>query len=138
MFDIRPYSEKDAEGVIKLWFKVFPESSEWNIPDEDIKRKLKIQRELFIVAEIDEKVIGTAMAGYDGHRGWVYYVAVHPDYRRQGVGRTLMKKVEVELSEMGCPKLNLQVRGNNRSAVEFYKNLGYVVEDRVSMGKRLD
>lgn len=136
--EIRSYQDKDREAVAALWRVVFPDDPPWNVPEEDIERKLKVQPELFVVAEKSGKIVGTAMGGYDGHRGWVYLVAVLPDFRRKGVGRMLMEEVEQRLSEIGCPKLNLQVRGSNKQVVEFYKSLGYVVEDRVSMSKRLD
>jgi ribosomal protein S18 acetylase RimI-like enzyme len=135
--EIRPYEERDEEAVAKLWREVFPDSPPWNVPEEDIRRKLEVQRELFLVASIDEEIMGTAMAGYDGHRGWVYCVAVAPAYRRESVGRALMERVERDLTRMGCHKLNLQVRKSNEEAVAFYEKLGYSVEDRVSMGKRL-
>jgi ribosomal protein S18 acetylase RimI-like enzyme len=89
------------------------------------------------VAVEGDVIVGTAMAGYDGHRGWVYAVAVKPSHRRRGVGAALMARVEVALRAAGCPKLNLQVRASNRQAVAFYERLGYAVEDRVSMGKLL-
>ncbi|MFV9675660.1 MAG: GNAT family acetyltransferase, partial [Anaerolineales bacterium] len=82
--------------------------------------------------------VGTAMAGFDGHRGWVYYVAVHPDYRRQGIGSALMSEVEAALAHHGCPKLNLQIRSSNAEVQAFYESLGYLIEDRISMGKQLD
>jgi ribosomal protein S18 acetylase RimI-like enzyme len=92
---------------------------------------------LFFVAEEGGEVVGTALAGYDGHRGWVYYVAVEPSRRRRGVGAALMARAEEGLRALGCPKLNLQVRSSNRQAVAFYERLGYAVEERVSMGKLL-
>ncbi|MBN2381076.1 GNAT family acetyltransferase [candidate division WOR-3 bacterium] len=134
---IRPYQDKDSETVAALWRVVFPDDPPWNVPEEDIERKLKIQPELFFVAEDGGEIVGTTMGGYDGHRGWVYLVAVLPDYRRKGVGKVLMDAVECGLKKIGCPKLNLQVRGSNKEVVEFYKKLGYVTEDRVSMSKRL-
>lgn len=134
---LRSYKESDEPQVVKLWRQVFPDSSVWNDPHEDIARKLSVQRELFIVAVIDEELVGTAVAGYDGHRGWVYYVAVKPDLRRLGIGAALMKRVEQDLTAMGCPKLNFQVRAENTEVVAFYESLGYHVEERVSMGKRL-
>ncbi len=134
---IRPYKETDEKAVIALWQEAFPDSPSWNDPAEDIRRKLAIQRELFIVAEIDANIVGTAMAGFDGHRGWVYYVAVNPEYRNQGIGRALMHYVEESLARIGCTKLNLQVRTPNNEVIEFYKRLGYTVENRVSMGKLL-
>jgi ribosomal protein S18 acetylase RimI-like enzyme len=108
-----------------------------NDPAADIESKLKIQPELFYVAVTDGHLVGTAMSGFDGHRGWVYYVAVHPDYRRKGIGSALMKKIETTLIEIGCPKLNLQIRADNAQVKSFYKSLGYTVEERISMGKRL-
>jgi ribosomal protein S18 acetylase RimI-like enzyme len=134
---IRPYNESDEKAVAQLWREVFPDSSVWNIPEDDIRRKLAIQRELFLVAEIDAEIVGTAMAGYDGHRGWVYYVTVDPRQQRKGIGAALMRHVEQELVKIGCHKLNLQVRSSNQGVVAFYKKLGYDIEDRVSMAKRL-
>jgi ribosomal protein S18 acetylase RimI-like enzyme len=133
---IRPFREDDEEAVIALWNEVFPDAPPWNDPKSDIGRKLTIQRDLFLVAEMDEELVGTAMAGFDGHRGWVYYLAVSPPHRRRGIGATLMARVEEGLARLGCGKLNLQVRGSNRDAVAFYEKLGYEIEDRISMGKR--
>jgi ribosomal protein S18 acetylase RimI-like enzyme len=116
---------------------VFPDAPAWNQPESDIRRKLDVQRELFLVADDGVGIVGTAMAGFDGHRGWVYYVAVHPDHRRRGIGTGLMEQVEAGLQRFGCPKLNLQVRASNRGVVAFYERLGYVIEERVSMAKRL-
>jgi len=136
--EIRPYEEKDEEAVAKLWREVFSDDPPWNVPEEDIKRKLEVQRELFLVAAIGEEIAGTAMGGYDGHRGWVYCVAVAPAHRREGVGRALMERVEGDLDRLGCHKLNLQVRRNNEETVAFYERLGYSLEDHFSMGKRLE
>jgi ribosomal protein S18 acetylase RimI-like enzyme len=136
--EIRPYSESDQDSVVKLWSDVFPAPPPWNHPVSDIRRKLALQRELFLVATVGSDLVGTAMAGYDGHRGWVYYVGVSPEHRRQGVGTALMKEVEQRLVRLGCPKLNLQVRAQNAQAVSFYRTLGFEVEERVSMGKRLE
>jgi ribosomal protein S18 acetylase RimI-like enzyme len=137
VMEIRPYVEGDEAGVTGLWREVFPHAPSWNVPEEDIARKLVVQRELFLVAVEEGEVIGTAMGGYDGHRGWVYYVVVSPRYRRRGIGTALMRRVEEGLAEIGCPKVNLQVRASNEEVVAFYKKLGYQVEERVSMGKRL-
>jgi len=134
---IRPVEDSDAEAIAAFWREVFPHNPSWNIPERDIANKLKVQRELFLVAESDSKIVGTAMAGYDGHRGWVYYVAAAVDSRKKGIGRALMNRVEEELKKRGCIKLNLQVRSTNTSVIEFYKKLGYNVEDHVSMGKKL-
>ena len=137
MIEIRPYREADELEVISLWREVFPQSPPWNDPRLDIQRKLAVQRDLFIVALDGPRIVGTAMAGYDGHRGWVYYVGVDPRFRRQGVGTTLMRRVEHDLERLGCPKLNLQVRTSNSQTAEFYRRLGYAVEDRLSMSKLL-
>ena len=135
---IRSYQDDDKDAVVELWETVFPGAPAHNPPALDIERKLTVQRELFFVAHLGYKLVGTAMAGFDGHRGWVYYVASHPEYRRRGIGAALMKQVERGLAEIGCHKLNLQVRSTNTEVVEFYKKLGYLVEDRVSMGKLIE
>ena len=137
MIDIRPYERIDEEEVIELWRSVFQDMPAHNNLANDIGAKLTIQPELFYVAVLDEKIVGTAMSGFDGHRGWVYYVSVHPEYRRRGIGTDLMKIVESTLVEYGCPKLNLQIRADNAEVQSFYESLGYRVEDRISMGKRL-
>lgn len=134
---IRPYEERDAAEVVELWHRAGV-SRPWNDPERDIERKLAVQRELFLVGTLDERVVASAMAGYDGHRGWLYYLAVDPALQRSGIGRRLVERVEVELRACGCPKLNLQVRADNREAIRFYESLGYAVEDNVGLGKRLD
>jgi ribosomal protein S18 acetylase RimI-like enzyme len=136
-FAIRPYAESDEAGVIRLWSEVFPDNPSWNDPKADIRRKLDCQRELFLVGELDARIIATVMAGFDGHRGWVHLVAVSPDCRHQGFGRAIMNEAERRLRQIGCTKINLQVRASNQGVVSFYEKLGYAVEERVSMGKRL-
>jgi ribosomal protein S18 acetylase RimI-like enzyme len=136
--EIRPYLESDETAVVELWREVFPDSPAWNRPETDVQRKLSVQRELFLVATVGTQLVGSAMAGYDGHRGWVYYVAVSPRYRRQGIGTELMRSVEERLARLGCPKLNLQVRASSQEVVAFYKRLDYEVEERISMSKRLE
>ena len=135
--EVRAYLESDETAVVALWRQVFSDVSGRNDPEKDIKRKLDVQRELFLVATSGSELVGTAMAGYDGHRGWVHYLAVHPDHRRQGIGTALMRSVEERLTRMGCPKLNLQVRATNQVVLPFYERLGYRVEERISMGKPL-
>jgi len=137
MITIRPFAESDRSKVAALWRAAFPNAPTHNQPEIDIRRKLAVQRELFLVAELDGELAGTAMGGYDGHRGWVYYVAVSPAHRRKGIGSALMKAVEARLVMLGCPKLNLQVRADNHHVVAFYRKLGYEIEERISMGKRL-
>ena len=134
---IRPYSEVDEKQVVQFWRDVFPDNPSWNVPEADIERKLAVQRDLFLVGDLDGRIIATVMAGFDGHRGWVHLVAVHPDYRHRGFGRALMIEAEKKLRRVGCTKINLQVRAGNQEVVAFYETLGYCVEERVSMGKRL-
>ncbi len=133
---IRPFSEEDTDAAVTLWTDcslVRP----WNDPRADIARKLTEQPELFLVGEIERRIVGTAMAGYDGHRGWVHYLAVDPTLHRTGLGRQLMSEVERLLKERGCPKLNLQVRSDNLQVLAFYRGLGYGEDQVVSLGKRL-
>ena len=104
---------------------------------EDIRRKLAVQPVLFLVGEWRGQVVATVLAGYDGHRGWVHLVAVDPRCRRRGFGTAVMAEAERRLAGLGCPKVNLQVRASNEAVVAFYQRLGYAVEPRVSMGKRL-
>jgi ribosomal protein S18 acetylase RimI-like enzyme len=136
--EIRPYHESDQASVIALWKSVFAYGAAHNDPARVIEHKLAEQRELFFVAEANGSVIGTVMGGYDGHRGWIYSLAVKPEARRRGIGSALMKHVERQLALRGCPKINLQVLSTNAATVAFYKKLGYAVEERVSMGKILD
>ena len=99
--------------------------------------RLAVQPELFLVGTAGEVLVATTMAGYDGHRGWVYYFAVAPHWRKQGYGRTLMREVERLLLERGCPKLNLQVRASNAGVGEFYRSIGYAQDDVLGFGRRL-
>lgn len=137
MLRIRPFRLEDSEDVIRLWREcdlVRP----WNDPQKDIERKLTVQPELFIVAENREAaVIGTAMIGYEGHRGWVYYLAVKPACQGQGVGRALMHEAESLLLARGCPKIQLLVRAGNSQVVDFYEQQGYEKADVFMLGKRL-
>ena len=133
---IRPYQETDEAAVVALW-QACGLTRPWNDPHQDIARKLQVQRELFLVGETDGRVIATAMAGYDGHRGWVNYLAVAPGQRGQGLGAALMQHIEQQLLALGCPKLNLQVRSSNTAVLDFYRHLGYAQDEVVSLGKRL-
>jgi ribosomal protein S18 acetylase RimI-like enzyme len=134
---IRPFEARDAEEVICLWQEAFPGDPPRNEPALVIRRKLKVQRDLFLVGESDGHVIATLLAGYDGFRCWVYHVAVAAAHRGRGYGRQIMWEAERRLKRMGCPKLNLQIRSHNQDVIEFYKRLGYEVDDHVSMGKLL-
>ena len=133
---IRPFRRDDTEAVVSLWREaglVVP----WNDPYLDIERKLTVQPELFLVVDDGDAVVGAAMVGYDGHRGWVNYLAVNESRRGEGLGARLMGEAERLLVERGCPKLNLQVRTSNTSVIEWYRSLGYDLDEAVSLGKRL-
>ncbi|MEZ5653435.1 MAG: GNAT family acetyltransferase [Burkholderiaceae bacterium] len=134
--EIRPFVEADQAEVIALW-RTCDLTRPWNDPAKDIARKLSVQRELFLVASLEARIVATIMAGYDGHRGWINYLAVHPDHRRKGLGRRLMDDVQARLLGMGCPKINLQVRGTNRAALAFYEGIGFACDDAISLGKRI-
>jgi ribosomal protein S18 acetylase RimI-like enzyme len=136
MLDIRPFNPDDEDAVVQLWIDcglVVP----WNDPHRDIARKLGVRPDLFLVAIQDGELVGTVMAGYEGHRGWINYLAVHPDRRRQGIGRRLMDEAEACLRAEGCPKINLQVRRSNLHVIDFYKSIGFREDNVVSLGKRL-
>lgn len=135
--EIRPYQPKDHDQVVALWSEVFADDPPWNEPTAMIRRKLTVQPELFFVACIDDLVVGAVMAGFDGVRGWIYHLAVHQAYRRQGIASALMRAAEKGLAAVGCPKINLQVRATNLAVIAFYRTLGYEVEERASLGKRL-
>jgi ribosomal protein S18 acetylase RimI-like enzyme len=137
VLSLRPYSAGDEKSVIDLWDRcnlLRP----WNDPVKDIWRKQQFNPEWFIVAILKQELAGTIMVGYEGHRGWVNYLAVDPSLRRQGIGRSLMKRAEELLATVGCPKVNLQVRFGNEAAAEFYLSLGYAKDEVISFGKRLD
>ena len=133
---IRSFRTSDEDAVIALW-RECGLTRAWNDPRKDITRKLTVQPELFLVGELDAKVIATLMAGYEGHRGWVNYLAVAPQHRRKGFGRVLMQEAEERLLALGCPKLNIQVRNSNAEALAFYRGIGYVQDEAISLGKRL-
>jgi ribosomal protein S18 acetylase RimI-like enzyme len=133
---IRPYQPEDQAAVIELWRKCNLTRPQ-NDPKKDIERKLKVQRELFLVGVEDDKVIATAMGGYEGHRGWVHYLGVDPAYRRKGLGHEMMAALEQKLIEIGCPKIALMVRSDNLGVVEFYERIGYTKDPVVELGKRL-
>jgi ribosomal protein S18 acetylase RimI-like enzyme len=134
--NIRLFQETDTENLVVLW-QACGLTVPWNDPRKDIARKLQIGREFFLVGELNGRLMASVMGGYEGHRGWVNYLAVHPDFRGLGYGRALMTAVEEKLLAVGCPKINLQVRETNAGVIQFYEKIGYKNDHVVSFGKRL-
>lgn len=133
---LRAYQTTDEEAVIALWQAcglVVPQ----NNPKRDIERKMQVNPELFLVGELDGKVIATCMAGYEGHRGWINYLAVAPEHQRKGFAQKIMQQAESLLRAAGCPKINLQVRSTNTVVIAFYEQLGFQIDAVTSLGKRL-
>ena len=134
--EIRPFQRADEAALIALWEEC-ELTRPWNDPRKDIARKLAVQPELFLVGTVNGEIVGSVMAGYEGHRGWVNYLAVAPCSSRRGHARALMQRVEQQLLARGSPKLTLQLRNTNPAAIAFYRRLGYAQDDSVSLGKRL-
>lgn len=135
-FEIVKYNQDYQKALVELWKEcnlIVPQ----NDPIEDIQKKLEFQPELFFIGLLDERLIGSVMAGYEGHRGWLNYLAVLPDYQKKGYGRKLVEKAIMELEKLGCLKLNVQIRESNISAVQFYERLGFRDDHVVSLGLRL-
>ena len=130
---IRQFCESDRSDLIKLWHAVFPDDPSHNEPSKVIEAKLAIDNLIF-VAEHEGLIIGACMAGYDGHRGWLYAVAVCKEQRRSGAGSALVQHAIQALKVMGCIKVNLQIRATNTEVTTFYKSLGFIIEERLSMG----
>ena len=133
---IRPFLDTDESAVIALW-EAAGLTRSWNDPRQDIERKRSVRREWFLVGTDGDVVIASIMIGYDGHRGWVNYLACHPLHRRRGVATSLMAEARKILAARGCPKINLQVRAGNETAVKFYESIGYTAEAVISLGLRL-
>lgn len=134
---IRPFRPGDEAAVIALWQRcdlVRP----WNDPHKDIQRKLLVRPDLFLVGIVDDHILASVMAGYEGHRGWLNYLAVDPAHQRRGHARAMVAEAERLLRAAGCPKINLQVRTSNSGVIEFYRKLGYAADEVTSMGKRLE
>jgi len=135
--EIREFDERDRAGVISLWREcalVVPH----NDPAKDIDRKLKVDRDLFLVGVVDGCIVATVMGGYEGHRGWINYLAVSPSRRREGLGQRMMQAVEARIRARGCPKINLQIRAKNAGVIAFYQAIGYDRDDVINLGKRLE
>jgi ribosomal protein S18 acetylase RimI-like enzyme len=134
--EITRYKEKHQDQVVALW-QACGLTVPWNDPVKDIQRKLAKDPELFLVGIIDGIIIASVMGGYEGHRGWANYLAVKPELQKEGYGRQLMEALEKKLLAQGCPKINLLIRITNTQVIEFYKAIGYKLDDVVGMGKRL-
>ncbi|MFB3977481.1 GNAT family acetyltransferase [Microbacterium proteolyticum] len=133
---IRPFDLRDEDAVVALWESAGL-TRPWNDPRADIRRKLTVQPELFLVAVDGDDLVGTVMAGYDGHRGWLYYLASAETHRGRGIGRALVAEAERLLEALGCPKVQLMVRPDNAAARGFYEALGYEPFDTWATGRRL-
>lgn len=140
MANVRRYQSADRDALIHFWQTVFPDDPAHNAPDKVIDEKLRVDDLIFVVDQESSganevpSIVGACMAGYDGHRGWLYAVAVLPDHRRTGIGEQLVSQSIDALRELGCVKINLQIRVDNTEVAGFYKSLGFAVEDRMSMG----
>ena len=136
--EIRVYRPEDRIQIAELWNAVFPNATGHNESLRSIDRKIMVYDGLFFVAVDGNKVVGTVLAGYDGHRGWLYSLAVEPSYRRRRIGSQLVQHAQIALTKLGCQKINLQIRAENESVVAFYESLGFQTEKRISMGKRVN
>lgn len=135
--NIRKYQESDKDSLIELWNTVFPDDPPHNEPSIVIEAKLAVD-DLIFVAECGDRLVGACMTGFDGHRGWLYAVAVLKDQRRMGTGAALVKYAMQSLKKIGCIKVNLQIRSTNIEVVAFYSSLGFASEERLSMGAFLE
>ena len=133
--EIVPYADRHFAGVNALWREVFPDDPPHRAA---IPVNRAVQPDLLLVVVEEERVIGSAFAGFDGFRGWLYRVCVLPSHRRHGIGTRLIAEAETRLKSLGCTKINLQILSANDAVTGFYRQLGYGVEDRISMGKRVD
>ncbi len=134
---IQVFAEQYRQALIALWTEcglVVPQ----NDPNKDIDRKLQVGADLFLLGVEDAEVVASVMGGYEGHRGWINYLAVKPSHQRKGYGQAMMAAVETRLREKGCPKINLQVRSTNTAVIAFYDALGYGNDNVVGLGKRLE
>jgi ribosomal protein S18 acetylase RimI-like enzyme len=136
--NIVAYRPEHFAGIAALWRACFPDDPPRNRAEAAIPAKLAQDDGLLFVAEgAEDEVLGTVMAGYDGHRGWLYAVAVAPAQRQRGIGRALVEHACAALAARGCGKVNLQVRDGNEHVLAFYEQLGFAREPRVSLGRVL-
>ena len=137
MADVRVYQKEDEAGLIELWKEVFPGGAPHNDPLLSLRKKLEVDSDLLLVAVETGEIVGSVMGGYDGHRGWLYSLAVKGRSRGRGIGTLLVNSMIAELEAQGCVKVNLQVRSSNRGVIAFYQKLGFSVEEHISMGRLL-
>ena len=137
MISIANYQSEHFAGVDALWKGTFPDDTAWNVAAVAIPEKMQFQPDLMLVALEGAFVVGSVMAGYDGHRGWISRIAVLHSHRHKGIGEALIGEAEKRLIALGCIKINLQVVAGNSGVVGFYQRLGYQIEERISMSKRL-
>ena len=133
---IRPFENDDRQAVIKLWRRCGLVVA-WNDPQADIDRKLRVDPEMFVVGIAGSRLVATAMGGYDGHRGSLYYLAVDLEQQGRGYGRKIVDFLADLLEQRGCPKLNIMVRSSNTRMIDFYHRLGFKTDEVVCLGKRL-
>jgi ribosomal protein S18 acetylase RimI-like enzyme len=134
--NIKPYHPDNQQAVINLW-QACNLVVAWNDPIKDIQRKMLVDPDLFLIGELSEDIVAAVMGGYEGHRGWINYLAVSPEHQRKGYARAMMQQVEALILQKGSPKINLQVRSNNIDVIQFYQAIGYDIENAVGLGKRL-
>ena len=138
MIEVRPYRPGDFAGLDRLWHLCFPGDPPHNCAAVAVPAKLAMNDDLLLIAvNAEQAVIGSVLAGYDGHRGWLYAVAVDPGHQRRGIGQRLVAAATTRLADLGCTKVNLQIRAGNEQVAAFYASLGFTIEPRISMGKRL-
>ena len=134
---IRPATGADRSGVVALWETVFPDDTPHNAPTKVFAAKLAVADDMLLVAVAEDTIVGTTIAGYDGHRGWLHKVAVLPQYQRRGVATALVRRAILALRTAGCTKVNLQIRATNTEVRGFYESLGFEIEERLSMGRHI-
>lgn len=137
-FCVRSFQAADRAALEALWARVFPDDPPWNAPSLMIEQKLKVQPELLLVACLADELVGAVITAFDGTRAWIYHLAVAPEWRRHGFASALVRAAEQRVQALGATKVNLQVRATNGEVIALYRSLGYAIEERVSMGRRLD
>lgn len=136
IFHVGEATNHETMSIVALWEKTGL-TRPWNDPTQDIQRALSAKSSTIFIAKNDHKIIGTAMAGYEGHRGWIYYLAVDPDYQKQGLGKKLYNTAEQWLKNQGAPKIQILIRADNQKVISFYEGLGFEKSSSLLMGKKI-